>query len=155
MGGNTGLYSHAVDISPLRYQLACKIKGFSLFIDCNILVNLHDNHTKTTYRGRSKFHITQGVFVIPCFSVYFQGFLTFQNNSYSALYLTSGWAVFRRNSMIVFNGNVGINGGGISAHGFSTISVNDNSHFYFINNSAINHLHGISVYMLFCLCWSL
>ena len=43
MGGITGVYSHAVDISPLRYQPARKIEGFlpiSLFIDYNILDNL-------------------------------------------------------------------------------------------------------------------
>lgn len=136
--GNLGLYSPAVDISPFRFQQARQIEGFlpiPLFTDCHILDNLII--TQKQPRGRSKFHITQGVFVITRFTVHFQGFLSFQNNSYSALYLTSGHAVFRQHSKILFNGNVGINGGGISAHGFSTIVVNDNSHFHFVNNSAM------------------
>ena len=136
--GNTGLYSPAVDISPFRFQQARQIEGFlpiPLFINCNILDNLIVTERQPI--GRSKFHIMQGVFIITRFSVHFQGFLTFQNNSYSALYLTSGHAIFRQDSKILFNSNVGINGGAISAHGFSTIVVNDNSQFCFGNNSAM------------------
>ena len=136
--GNTALYSPAVDISPFRFQQARQIEGFlpiPLFSNCHILDNLIV--TDRQPRGRSKFHITQGVFIITRFSVHFQGSHEFQNNSYSALYLTSGRAIFKADSEVLFKGNVGINGGAISAHGFSTIVVNDNSQFHFVNNSAI------------------
>ena len=51
--------------------------------------------------------------------------------------MTSGRAVFESYSEVQFIDNVGINGGAISANGFSTIIINDNSQFHFVNNSAV------------------
>ena len=130
---NFGLYSPAVDVSPFRFQQTRQFKGFlpvPLFINSHVMD--HYIHGK-----RSKLYVTQGVFVITHFSVHYQGSQRFRNNSYSALYLTSGRAIFEPNSEVLFSNNVGINGGAISVNGFSAIAVNDNSHFHFVNNSAV------------------
>ena len=131
--GNSGVYSPAVDVSPFRFQHSRQIEGFlpiPLFTNCRVMDHFISRRT-------NKPHVTQGVLVITRFTVHFQGSHEFLNNSYSALYLTSGRAVFRPFSQVLFASNVGINGGAISANGFSTIVVNDNSRFHFMNNSAL------------------
>ena len=67
----------------------------------------------------------------------------FEDNQYSALYLTSGRAVFDENFTVVFQSNRGIKGGAVAIHGFSAFVVNDHSRFVFINNSAVRVGGGI------------
>lgn len=133
--GNFGLYSPAVDLSPFRFQHSRLIEGFlpiPLIRNCHVL----DNYIVAIRKAVLLDHITQGVFVITRFVVHFQGSHEFRNNTHSAIYLTSGRAVFEQHSMVEFNNNTGLKGGAISANGFSTIVVNDNSQFLFFNNSA-------------------
>ena len=137
--GNFGLYSPAIDVSPFRYQQSRQLGGFlprPLFVDCKVF----DHYISTDYQpsGRNRFHVTQGVFVITRFTVYFQGSNTFKNNSLSAMYVTSGQVVFQSPSDVLFSDNEGVNGGAISVNGLSTIVVNDNSTFKFFNNHAVN-----------------
>ena len=126
---NSGNISPAVDLSPHRFQQLKQ--GYSinpLFKDIKILTN----HMKIT---KGDGHIVQGVFVVRRFTVQFQGTIEFEDNSYSALYLTSGRAIFV-NSSAHFYRNQGISGGAITIRGFSALVVNDSSNFTFINNSA-------------------
>ena len=131
--GNSGVYSPAVDVSPFRFQQSRQTEGFlpiPLFTNCRFKDHFISRRT-------NKPHVTQGVLVVTRFSIHFQGSNEFLNNSYSALYLTSGHVVFQPFSQVLFASNVGIRGGAISANGFSTIVVNDNSRFHFINNIAL------------------
>ena len=126
--GNIGHLSPAVDISPYRFQQSSK--GYApipLFRD----VYIHQNHLRNDNN-----HVTQGVFIITRFTTHFEGSVVFEDNWYTALYLTSGRAVFHRNSSVVFHRNWGIKGGAISVHGFSALEIHDNSQFSFVNNSA-------------------
>ena len=132
--GNFGLYGAAIELSPFRFQHSRQLGGYlpiPLFKDCII-----SDHFIRSVKPNSVLHVTQGVFAITRFTVHFEGRQIFRNNTYSAVYLTSGRAVFRSFSEVLFSDNVGLRGGAISANGFSTIVINDNSQFHFNNNSA-------------------
>ena len=127
---NTGQYSPAVDLSPYRFQQSRQ--GYSpipLFKD----IKIKSNYVLSTscHNGR----VVQGIFVVTRFTVHFQGKIRFEDNSYTALYLISGRAIFV-NCSVYFYKNQGIRGGAIALRSFSTLVINDSSHFTFINNSA-------------------
>lgn len=91
---NYGLYGPAVDVSPSRFQHSNH--GFlpiPVFMNSVILENY--------ISADSKKHVTHGVFVITRTSVYFEGFHNFEKNWYSALYITSGQAIFASGSQNV------------------------------------------------------
>ena len=140
---NNGPLSPAVDISP--YSVQQSTQGYlpiPLFKDSFVLSNsVHCRHDFKDYNGC---FVTQGVFAVTKFFVCFQGYLTFKGNNLSALYLTSGRAIFGTYSDVLFHSNQAIKGGGIAMYGFSTIIVNDSSKFRFINNSATRVGGGIS-----------
>ena len=129
---NYGRYSPAVDLSPCRFQQSNQgYLPIPLFKD--IIVT--GNHVlKPKARGPN--HVVQGVFAITRFFVQFQSSLLLKRNWHSALYLTSGRAIFDKNSNVIFHSNWAIQGGAVAIHGFSGIILNDNSHFLFINNRA-------------------
>ena len=125
---NIGRYSPAVDLSPYRSQQSKQ--GYSpipLFKD----INIQSNNMAVDKNN----HFTQGVFVVTRFTVHFQGSIHFLDNWYTALYLTSGRAVFA-NCSVRFYRNRGISGGAVALRSFSALVINDSSHFTFINNSA-------------------
>ena len=129
---NSGQYSPAVDLSPSRFQQSNQgYLPILLFKDSFF----KRNHVRYP-RNDKQYHVTQGVFIVTRFFVYFQGYLLFEENWYSGLYLTSGRAIFDKNSNVMFHSNNAINGGAIAIYGFSALIVNDNSTFQFINNSA-------------------
>ena len=130
---NNGQYSPAVDLSPCRFQQSNQ--GYlpaPLFKD----IAVTNNHVLKPKAGTRHHHIIQGVFLITRFFAHFQGLLLFKRNSYSALYLTSGRAIFNKNSKVILHSNWAIKGGAVAIHGSSGLILNDNSHFQFINNSA-------------------
>ena len=137
---NSGHYSPAVDLSPYRSQPTSQgYLPIPLFKDICVQKNHED--IDTGYDSYTR--VTQGVFIVTRFSVLFQGDIVFRENWYSALYLTSGRIIFDKNSNALFHGNHAIKGGAIAVHGFSALVVNDNSHFSFVNNSAIRVGGGI------------
>jgi hypothetical protein len=128
--GNRAKYSPAIDLSPYRFQQS--MQGYSpipSFKNVKVIRNVIKNDN-TPYNV-----IVQGVFVITRFTAYFQGNIHFEDNWYTALYLTSGRAVFA-NCSVYFYGNKGIKGGAVALRSFSALVINDSSHFKFINNSA-------------------
>ena len=133
--GNSGQYGPAIELSPFRFQLSRQLEGYLpilLFKNCYF-----SDHSIQENQSRM-FHVVQGVFIITRFTVHFEGRQIFRNNTNSAIYLTSGRAVFKSYSEVLFSDNVGLRGGAISANGFSSIVINDSSRFYFNNNSAID-----------------
>ena len=135
---NFGVYGSAIELSPFRFQRSRQLVVYlpiPLFKDCKYFD--HEHFTCPRKENGSICHVTQGVFAITRFTVHFDGAQIFTNNTYSAVHLTSGRAVFKSYSEVLFSDNVGLRGGAISANGFSTIVVNDNSQFHFINNRAI------------------
>ena len=80
----------------------------------------------------------QGVGSLMCtgFSFYFRGSLIFENNTGTALYISSCVIEFKSFSNVIFVSNTGYDGGAIAIMGFSILKVNDNSTFKFINNTS-------------------
>ncbi len=136
---NRAKYSPAIDLSPYRFQQS--MQGYSpipSFKNVSVVRN------KVIKKEDSSPHniIVQGLFVITRFTAYFQGNIHFVDNWYTALYLTSGRAVFTK-CKVHFYGNKGIKGGAIALRSFSALVINDHSHFTFINNSATSVGGGI------------
>ena len=78
--------SAAVDLSPYSFQQSKQ--GYSpvpLFKD----ITIQGNYANTSSNNYS---VVQGVFVVTRFTVHFQGSIRFQDNHYTALYLTLGRA---------------------------------------------------------------
>ena len=131
---NFGSYNYAVDLSPYRFQQSSQgYLPIPLFKD----VNVQKNHGyKVNKRNQGSTHVTTGVFVVTRFSAQFQGQIMFKDNWYSALYVTSGRAIFDADCTVLFHSNQAIKGGAIAIHGFSALVIHDNSNFLFENNSA-------------------
>ena len=133
---NVGSYSYVVDLSPYRFQQSSQgYLPIPLFKDIYVQKN-HGYRENTEYQSRPYIHVTTGVFVVTRFSVQLQGQITFEDNWYSALYVTSGRVIFDANSTVLFHSNRAIKGGAIAIHGFSALVIHDNSNFSFENNSA-------------------
>ena len=66
----------------------------------------------------------------------FKGTTTFIENTGSALYIASASVTFSEYSHVVYQSNSGYKGGAIHMFGDSQMNVNDNSFFYFQNNTA-------------------
>lgn len=133
------VHSPAVNVFPWLYEESNQgYLPIPLFKDSTF----KRNHVS----DKTQHHLTQGVFSVTRFNVWFQGHALFEENWYSALYLISGRVIFDKNSNVTFLSNRAINGGAVAMYGFSVIIINDNSRFHFINNSATRKGGGI-VYM--------
>lgn len=143
---NGAVYSPAVDISPFydhsyngdRSGFLPSVRFHNIHIEKNVI--RHDEKENQLLMTQ---HINSGVFVITQFSVFFSGCISFVNNSYSALHLTSAGVIFEENSNVSFSNNVAFNGGAIAMYGFSYLSVTVNSFFEFTDNIAIINGGGI------------
>ena len=120
--GNFGMYSPAVDVSPFRFdQLNKGLLPIPKFTDCSFIKNILKYRTK-----KSTTFPYSGVFVVSLFIVHFSGTINFEENKYSAFYMTSGRAIFESGTHVCFHGNIGIKGAAIALYGFSSFveSVN-------------------------------
>ena len=134
---NNGPLGPAIDISPDRSQQSRSAQGYlpvPLFKDS--LVTYNEVRYRHDRKPNHKFFVTQGVFSVTSFFVYFQGYQIFKENRFSALYVTSGRISFDVNSNVIFHNNQATKGGAIALYGLSTMTVHDHSEFHFINNSA-------------------
>ena len=139
---NHAVYSPAVDITPYTMSIDSDRTGFMpipLFSDVSLMGNYIYRKTQKHTSNR----VNSGVFSITQCSVYFQGRIVFTQNQYSALHLLSALVYFKTGSNVSFYNNTGYNGGAIGMYSFSTIFVNSDSRFEFVNNTAIEHGGGI------------
>ena len=123
----------AIDISPqtsLSPNLVrnTQIKLSDCTINHNYLQNTDKEKTISYMRGR-------GTFTASGYNLIFQGNITFHNNTGTAMYLTNTDIKFEARSNITFDDNSGFDGGAISLLG-SSLKVQDDSKFQFINNRA-------------------
>ena len=127
------MYSPAVDVSPFRFdQLNKGLLPIPKFTDCSFIKNI--------LKYRKKKNTTfpySGVFVVSLFVVHFSGTINFEENKYSAFYMTSGRAIFESGTHVCFHGNIGIKGAAIALYGFSSFVASNGSLFEFINNTAV------------------
>ena len=129
---NSARYSSAVDISPSRF---CYFKNGILpvpeFHNCNFVRNKN-----IVYNGKL---VTSGVFVLTQMTAIFSGLLVFDGNAYSAVLLNSARIEFAPNVDVTFFNNIGYYGGAIALHGFSSLSLSNNSIIRFLNNTATEY----------------
>ena len=130
---NRGFYSSAVDISPLEFDY----QGFlpmPRFNQCTFIGN-EVLFTKVHNNGEAHYQ-SFGVFVISIFEVQFSGENEFANNTYTALFLSSGTLILEKNTVMKFDSNKGVKGGAMAMYGFSVLKGMDNCKVIFHNNSA-------------------
>lgn len=136
---NFGPYSPAVDILAFRSdQFNSGHLPTPQFTDCMFSFNRVD---AISHNGTS--HLFSGVFVISSLTVYFGGRMTFNNNKYTALKMTSGRIRLLEGTQAYFGSNEGNEGGAIAMYGSSALVGNKNCHLHFDNNSAMSVGGGI------------
>lgn len=141
---NTGIVSPAVEIEPdFRSQQSKDFLIKTTFEDCNITNNSIVKH----YRSSSyTFNKEIGVFLISRLKVYFKGRTIFENNHGTALYLSTGSAIFESTSCTIFTNNTGTKGGAITLIGYSNIQYKNDTQFVFTRNYA--SIVGGAIYVL-------
>ena len=146
---NYGTLSSAIDIAPIDPdQDRTYFLPEVTFLDCTI------SHNKLGYYGKATpkldsvhqtfhsprvHHIYSGVVLVTRFRVSFGGNTLFYKNDYSALVVVSATVTFKKDSCIVFDGNVAYNGGAVGLYGFSQITLSRDLVLKFVNNYALNH----------------
>ena len=131
---NSAFFSPAVDISPYVYDtLTTGFLPVPVFTDCQFISN-----ALTPREEHGTQYINAGSFMVTKFNVHFGGRVTFMNNDYSALRITSGTVEFQAKTNALFLNNSGTEGGAIALYGFSSLHIRNNSVFKFINNSALD-----------------
>ena len=152
---NYGTLSSAIDIAP-KYPdqdrtdflpevtfLDCTISNNKLGYFCKELDSVHQNfHSPRVY------HISSGVVLVTRFRVSFGGNTLFYKNDYSALVVVSATVTFKNDSCIVFDENIGYNGGAVGLYGFSQITLSRDLVLKFVNNHALNHGGAIVYYTI-------
>ena len=103
------------------------------FKDCLFESNIIDNNLNFSLHRNIE---GKGTFVAVGMDIRFEGTLRFISNNDTALYMTSSNAEFSANSSVSFERNSGKLGGALSMLGLSSLQINDNSSFHFVNNTA-------------------
>ena len=135
---NSGLGGAAVDIAPGTAQVLGKgIFPIIYFADCMFLSNTIRHILKSLRADINISSSGSGTVIVEGFLVKFNGSTYFENNSGSALIMDSATAELLEGSNTSFVNNIGRNGGAISMHGLSSITVQDHSTLAFIRNTAI------------------
>ena len=127
--GNRAVFGAALDLSP-QYENA-GVFNVQVYIEIKNCVFRNNEISKLPRNSNGR-----GTVWVQGFRVLFSGDNIFSNNSGSALCILSAEIEFSRNSNVNFANNSGFQGGAMAVIGPSTVSLNDNSTFMFINNVA-------------------
>ena len=139
---NKAMFGPAVDMLP--QSLDVYNNGFLssvLFYNCNFTSNkvikmqIGDNHSKLS--AFKHYESGKGVFACADFFIDFRGKIIFENNTGSAMYLSSCRIQFECGSYVHFYNNTGYDGGAIVLFGESVLYIKDNSSVVFVNNTAV------------------
>lgn len=129
---NVASFGSAVYIAPdFRHLHITNLMVKISFNDCIFI----SNYLKTI--KTVSFEHGKGTLLAVGYSIVFDGVVVFDSNEDSGMDLTSTELVFGSHSNVQFANNRAIAGGAISLLGFSTLTLNDDSVFSFINNSAV------------------
>ena len=139
---NTANYSSAISVSPNKYEKTCI--GFAVepnFTNCRFINNriVPETLEGISEAVRVKAYKTSSLStftVVAGFSVYFEGYTQFVNNTGTALnvYFSEAW--FMKGSEILFSNNKGTKGGAVSVIGISVFRICSDSKAVFENNTA-------------------
>jgi hypothetical protein len=151
---NEGSIGAAVYTSAIYYKTSTNnILPSSLFIDClfsentingvKYACNKTDNHICKDDRFEQS-STGSGILFTKLIPVVFSGTNNFVNNKGSGIYCLNSVIKVNNHSMIKFANNVGDYGAGISLIGLSSILIENNTTFNFINNTAL--IQGGAIY---------
>ena len=136
---NRARYGSAVDISTHAWATvgsghrpSPKFED-SIFFENYVIHNSNESQNKRF----SFYNKGKAAFLATEFTLNFFGIVNFTNNNGSALVLVSSVAIFKPNANVVFDNNIGFNGGAIALIGFSVLTLSDNMSFILSNNKAI------------------
>ena len=136
---NSALFGSAMSILPNTLELYTEGSLPSPVLDdCTFDSNVI-RRTEMYFESSSFSQYSQGVGTIYCslHSIYVQGEVSFTDNKYTALYLTSCQLIASQDSTTIFSDNTGLAGGAIYLLGNAFINVSANTTFKFNNNSAL------------------
>ena len=136
--GNVASIGSALDIAPQVWKAYIQNNKMKIiFSDCNFAFNKLTKDMNTQERYKS-FEKGRGTFFAVGYCIVFQGTNVFQDNTGSAMCLTSSELEFAEQSSLACTNNTGFQGGAIYMIGFSTLLLNDDSKFIFTDNSALD-----------------
>ena len=145
---NTARFGSAIDIAPHVWEfLSSGFLPVPIFHSCEFRSNNGDtvpNLANTT--GYMQYKTGKGALMLTKFEVIFSGIVSFIDNSGSALFLSSSIIKISQLTTCNFEGNRGFEGGAIAFIGYSALIVNDNTSFYFSNNTATRRGGAIFAY---------
>ena len=136
---NTAHYGAAVDIEP-PWNMSSTGLPVPVFQNCRFISNwvIDEKMSKCiNFELCLQTKNGKGTFVAIGYSIQFRGTVHFENNTGSAMYMTSSILEFATGADAVFVHNSGIDGGAIALLAFSEIWVHENCVFTFANNSAL------------------
>ena len=145
---NTARFGSAIDIAPHVWEfLSSGFLPVPIFHSCEFRSNIDDktpNLVNST--GYMQYKTGKGALMLTKFKVIFSGIVSFIDNSGSALFLSSSIIKISPLTTCNFEGNRGFEGGAIVFLGYSALFVNDNTSFYFSNNTATRRGGAIFAY---------
>ena len=133
---NTAHYGAAVDIEPPIWDMHSTGLPVPVFRNCRFISNwvIDEKMSKCELCLQTK--NGKGTFAATGYSIQFGGTVHFENNTGSAIHITSSSMEFAAGTDAVFVDNSGISGGAIALLA-SSIWVHENCAFTFANNSAL------------------
>ena len=133
---NSALFGSAVDIFP--QDLDHKYPWTIQFSDCTIMSNTIRLESKSNNASAIYQYHYNGKGALSCtlFTLIFSGKTSVENNSGSAMHLSSCHMKFETDSDAYFVNNTGYNGGAIVLIGQSMLEAGASNTFCFINNTA-------------------
>ena len=139
---NTAHTGAAVDITPNIFQrVQTGVLTTPLFRECNF----SNNYNKLNSQAKStQATLGIGTIYVSLYDISFQGYNRFENNSGTAIHVFNGNIDMSQGSAYIYN-NSGIQGGGITLIGQSSMIVGPNQSYDFINNTAFGKGGGLYV----------
>ena len=135
---NKAQFGSAVEISPHVWDIiATGYLPHLEFKDCNFSSNFRQE-VKIGEELSVNYTWGKGTILTSSFPIFLSGKTTFQSGNSSALYASSSCIKFASGSYVEFSNNTGYEGAAVALIGFSSLHVEDNSTFLFLNNTAIS-----------------
>ena len=139
--GNRAHTGSAIDITPNVFQRLSLTKSLltaPIFKDCEFI----NNSVRVNFHNQTTYGI--GTLYVSLYNINFTGYNRFENNTGTAIHIVNG-NIDMSHSSVYFNNNTGIQGGAIALIGQSSMIVDPNRTYKFINNTALGKGGGLYV----------
>ena len=135
---NKARFGSAIEISPHMWDIIAVGNLPHLeFKDCQFSSNFRQE-IKIKEDFATNYTWGKGTVLTSSFPIVFSGNTLFQSSNSSALYASSTCIKFASGSYVEFENNTGHEGAAVALIGFSSLHIENNSTFHFLNNTAIS-----------------